>query len=58
MRKQQQLDEANVLERFLYMLEENSVAYLSEKDPGFRSFVSKLYQTVDAKASSLRHASH
>ncbi len=52
--KQQNIDEANVLERFLYMMEENSVGYLSEKDPAFRRFVSKLYKKIDAKAASLR----
>lgn len=54
MKYQQQIEEANVLERFLYMMEENSVGYLSENDPAFRRFVSKLYQAIDAKATSLR----
>jgi predicted transcriptional regulator len=38
--------EAEILERTLYMLSENSVSFVSEQDQDFRKFIEKLADTV------------
>ena len=52
--KQQTNQQAHVLDRVMYLLEEGSVGYLAEKDESFATFIEGLYQTVDARATQLR----
>lgn len=48
--------EAHVLDRLLYMLEENSVQQLMRKDAAFADYVAELYTRIDAKSVDLRSA--
>jgi hypothetical protein len=43
--------EAHVLDRMLYLLEENSVSHLAAGDRSFADFVNELYDTIRRQAS-------
>jgi hypothetical protein len=46
--------EANVLERIMRVLEEESVTYLVQKDNRFAEFIDGLYSAVNDQSRSLR----
>jgi hypothetical protein len=46
--------EAHVLDRLMYLLEENSVRHLVQQDESFAHYVDKLYAQINAKSVRLR----
>jgi hypothetical protein len=49
--------EVAVLDRLMYMLEENSVNRLTREDNGFETFIDGLYETIQVKAEQLSRES-
>lgn len=49
--------EINVLDRFLYMMDEYSVVYLADESPEFRTFIQGLHGKVTNRLDSLKSAS-
>jgi hypothetical protein len=52
--KKYQAAEVHVLDRLMYLLEEQSVERLTEQDIGFNDFITHLYSELQHQSSKLR----
>ncbi len=48
--------QAQILERMLYMLEENSVMHVAYEDESFAKYIASLYEDISTKSLIIRTA--